>query len=168
MQHSWICWNKITGWNWEFFSRGGTHSLQRYFSKLKILYLIQFLWYRQKFFTFQLLLMCSFEHIIKKTCILETSKVAKNMTSSLWSQTFDIYWHFSCKNNWQFVFFSFAKFGVERVNTFEVRRKNVKYPRNHETFGGWFGAYAFPCTPVTHFSKKRKIHYISMHSCNSI
>ena len=63
------------------------------------------------------------------------------MTSSLWRHTFNISWHFSCKNNWHIVFFLFAKFGVDRVNTFEVMRNNVKYPRNRETFGGWFGPY---------------------------
>ena len=84
------------------------------------------------------------------------SKVAKGMTSSLWRHTFNIYWHFIWKNNWQLVFFLFTKFGVERVNTFGVMRNNKKYPRNRETFVGWFGPYvclhlpdAHECSPHT-------------------
>ena len=48
---------------------------------------------------------------------------------------------FFMKNHWQLVFLLFTKFGVERVNIFQVIRNNAKYPRNRETFGGWFGPY---------------------------
>ena len=40
------------------------------------------------------------------------------------------------------VFSLFTKFGVERVNTFKVIGNNAKFPRNRETFGGWFDPYA--------------------------
>ena len=30
---------------------------------------------------------------------------------------------------------------VQKDNTFQVMRNNVKYPRTDETFGGWFGPY---------------------------
>ena len=128
LQHSWICWNKITGWIWGFFSRRGTNSLQWYYSKLKIPYLNQFLWYGIIFCRYQLPLVCSFQLIIKKTSILRTSKLAKNMTSSLWRHTFNLNWHFSWKNNWLLVFL-FTKFGVERVNTFEVIQNNANHSK---------------------------------------
>jgi len=32
---------------------------------------------------------------------------------------------------------------VQKDNTFQVMRNNVKYPRTDETFGGWFGPYVY-------------------------
>ena len=139
MQHNWICWNKITGWNCGFFSRGrGTHSVQWYYSKLKMPCLIQFLWYRQNFFQVSTPLGVLFPTQNKEACILRTSKMPKNMTPSLWLT--DLLTFFM-KNNWLLVFSLFTKFGVERVNTFKVIKNNTKFPRNREIFGGWVGPY---------------------------
>ena len=92
------------------------------------------------FFRFQLPSMCSFEHVIK-TCIFK--KLQKWWKA--WHHHCDIT-HLACTDTakiiyQQFVFSSSIKFSEQKVNTFDVMQNNVKYPRNHETFGGWFGPF---------------------------
>ena len=85
MQHSWICWNKITGSNWEVFARGGGDS-QFAMVLFKIIqntishtiFVIS-----TTFFQVSTSMGVLFPTHYKKTYILITSKIAKNMTLSL-------------------------------------------------------------------------------------
>ena len=82
LQHSWICWNKITGWIWGFFSRGELTVCNGIIKKNNIPF--NFCDFFTIFFHFSTPLGVLFPTHYKKTCILRTSK-ATSFPGSLFS-----------------------------------------------------------------------------------